>query len=569
MNQALMERFVKLIAKNTGLLIRYQDWNALHRKLLIRSDALKLSSLEEYYQLLERDSYPKNLETSSDWTELTDRNHHPTPTTGIVENIEWKKLIQLLTTGESYFFRDSGQFFLLKNIIFPELIAEQRQVWEKKQQDKPTLRIWSAGCSTGEEPYSLAILLTELIPDWKNWHLHILGTDINIASIQKAQAGLYGTWSFRTVDEGKKTSYFHLEKSGWKIEKHIKNLVTFKTGNLVQDKFPDSTGNLFNMDLIICRNVFVYFEPQAIAQVLQKFYQTLKPGGYLVTAHAELYGQDLGLFSSKVFPQSVIYQRPKEPNWENENSPSKIEPSDERSNQCTNILTSSHFHPHPIHGEFYHNSRIKTHVVKPINLTNYPGLSESTALSCWPNFSAISDPLTGQTETPQSAKDLSSQLNIEELNKLFDNHRYPEVIKVAKQMISLHPNNYEVYYIMAKTCANLGNYSEAENYCYQAIEFNYSWVDPYYLLAEIAEERGDIETAKAMFKKIIYLSPASIYAYLQIADLYEKEGNYIRAKKMRKNVVFILEKMPKNAWLNREEEKILAGDLLNYIKRLL
>jgi chemotaxis protein methyltransferase CheR len=89
------------------------------------------------------------------------------------------------------------------------------------------------------------------------------------------------------------------------------------------------------------------------------------------------------------------------------------------------------------------------------------------------------------------------------------------------------------------------------------------------LLAGIAEEKGDIDTAKSMFKKIIYLSPSSIYAYIQIAELYEKEGNLIRAKKMRENVVSLLEIMPRNAWLNREEEKIQAGDLLNYIKRLL
>jgi chemotaxis protein methyltransferase CheR len=447
MNKALMERFVKLIAQNTGLLIRRQDWNALHKKLLLRSNALKLHSLEEYYQLLERDSYG-NLDFVSSWTKLNDRNHHPT--LGIVENIEWKNLIKLLTTGESYFFRDSGQFFLLKNIILPQLIAEQRQLWEKKQQDKPTLRIWSAGCSTGEEPYSLAILLTELIPDWKNWHLYILGTDINIDAIQKAQAGLYGNWSFRTVDEQKKTSYFHLEKSGWKIEEEIKNLVTFETGNLVQDKFPDYSRNILNMDLIICRNVFVYFDPQAITQVLQKFYQTLKPGGYLVTAHAELYGQDMGLFSSKVFPQSVIYQKPKKTNSETDNLTSNIEPSDERSNQSANNLISSQINP--FHGEEYHNSRMKHHVIKPINyMTNHPPLPESTPLSSWQKVSGKSEHFSLQTETDQSDKDLSIHVNIQELNGLLENHRYPEVIQVAKQMIVLQPKNSELYYILAKS----------------------------------------------------------------------------------------------------------------------
>lgn len=169
MNNLLIQDFIQLISANTGLHIRQQDQQDLSKKLYTRIKALKLSAPEQYYQLLKISNTHKSLGTSthstdSHWTQAEcDR--------------EWQELTLLLTIEETYFFRDRRQISLLKNNLLPELINS------KITENNRSIRIWSAGCSTGEEVYSLAILINELIPDLSNWNISILGTDINCQSV--------------------------------------------------------------------------------------------------------------------------------------------------------------------------------------------------------------------------------------------------------------------------------------------------------------------------------------------------------------------------------------------------
>jgi len=270
------DAFTRLIARHTGLEIRERDQTALSEKILSRIHTLRLSSLTDYFQLLE------------------------SATTESYE--EWLELIVELTNIESYFFRDKEQFSLLQNHIFPELL-------ERKQNSR-TIRICSAGCSSGEEPYSIAILLRKLIPDLEKWNLMILGADINQAALKKAKAGIYSPWSFRSIDPETKQQYFKVVNNQYHIDQRVKDMVEFKTFNLIKDEFPRQDCEFRDIDLILCRNVFIYFETSAIAKVLNKFYQALQPLGYLLTGHAELSNQNLSQFQTKIFSESFIYQRP-------------------------------------------------------------------------------------------------------------------------------------------------------------------------------------------------------------------------------------------------------------------
>jgi len=275
LSEGLRQGFIKLIAKQTGLEIRERDQAALNEKIFLRMKALKLLFPENYYQLLASSS----LESRE----------------------EWQKLVILLTNIESYFFRDQELFTLLRTHLLPELI--------QRQQKNRTIRICSAGCSSGEEPYSLAILLKELIPDLEQWNLMILGIDINQEALQKAKTGIYTPWSFRRVDAEIKQRYFQLNNNQYHLNPAIQQMVKFQPINLVNDRFPQPNSELRDMDLILCRNVFIYFECSAIAKVLDKIYHTLQPSGYLITGHAELYSQNLSQFQTQVFPESIVYQR--------------------------------------------------------------------------------------------------------------------------------------------------------------------------------------------------------------------------------------------------------------------
>lgn len=274
MQEKLLTTFRQLISEQTGLNIRDQDIDKFAGIISARIKFLRLPAPDEYYELLKTDSGKRGL--------------------------EWKEIITRLTTGETYFFRDKGQFSLLRLSILPKLIELQKE--------KKTLRIWSAGCSTGEEAYSLAILVNELIPDRRDWNVLILGTDINEDAINKAKTGRYGQWSFRHVDEEIKRQYFKKVKNEWAIDEGIKDMVRFDVMNLLKI-YPDYGTGAHDMDLILCRNVFIYFRQEVVSEVVEKMTAALGDGGYLVTGHAEIRGQNFPSLQAKVFPESVVYQK--------------------------------------------------------------------------------------------------------------------------------------------------------------------------------------------------------------------------------------------------------------------
>jgi chemotaxis protein methyltransferase CheR len=220
---------------------------------------------------------------------------------------EWEEFVRVFTSGETFFFRDHGQFDLLRLRLLPELIAQHRN-------DK-TLRLWSAGCASGEEAYSLAMLVDMLLPEHDDWNMLILGTDIDSKAIAKARHGRYGTWSFRMVPAALQQRYFHLENNEWVLNERIRRMVTFRVVNLIDETFPDSGSNagtgseLHDMDMILCRNVFIYFDRTAVSVVAAKFSATLVEGGYLLTAHTELIGHQVRGLESRLFVEGVVHQR--------------------------------------------------------------------------------------------------------------------------------------------------------------------------------------------------------------------------------------------------------------------
>ena len=269
----------EFVHRTVGLRVREQDIEALTRWTAERVRTLALPGIEQYGALLVEDS-------------ATGRR-------------EREMLTVQFTTGESYFFRDQGQFDLLATKILPELIA--RRAEERK------LRIWSAGCAAGEEAYSLAMLVDELAPRLVGWDVQILGTDINTDALEKARSGEYRDWSFRTLDDKRKQRYFKQSGDQWRIDSRLRERVTFSSGDLVRDDFPDARAGLSDFDLILCRNVFIYLDTQAVARITAKFSATLADGGYLVTGHSELFGHDIAPLRVRLFAQSAVFQKTAQP----------------------------------------------------------------------------------------------------------------------------------------------------------------------------------------------------------------------------------------------------------------
>jgi chemotaxis protein methyltransferase CheR len=172
------------------------------------------------------------------------------------------------------------------------------------------LRIWSAGCATGEEPYSIAIALRRALPALADWNITILATDINPKMLRTAAAGVYGEWSFRNTPPWLQEGCFHSSKDGKrKILPEIRKMVTFAYLNLAEDIYPSPLNNSNAMDIIFCRNVLIYFSSERVRAVGLRLHHALVEGGWLMVSASEL-SQDLfPQFAPVSFPGAIVYRK--------------------------------------------------------------------------------------------------------------------------------------------------------------------------------------------------------------------------------------------------------------------
>lgn len=208
-----------------------------------------------------------------------------------------------LTIGETYFFRDAKLFEILESSILPEIINARRG----REQN---LRIWSAGCSTGEEPYSLAILLTKILPDLQDWNITLLATDIAPLSLKKGSAGVYSEWSFRDTPRWVKEECFTAKKRNFEIVPRIKRMVTFSCHNLADDPYPAFINNTNAMDIIFCRNVLMYFSRDRANEVIDNLSHCLVDGGWLAISPVETPNSGVPPLLQPVhFPGAILYRK--------------------------------------------------------------------------------------------------------------------------------------------------------------------------------------------------------------------------------------------------------------------
>ncbi len=208
-----------------------------------------------------------------------------------------------LTIGETYFFRDPAVFTALRQQVFPALVRE-REGRAKR------LRIWSAGCCTGEEPYSIAIALREALPDIDDWRVTILATDINPRFLHKAVAGIYGPWSFRGVPDEARSTWFHPRAEGrFEVVPEIREMVTFACLNLVEDVWPSLATGTNAMDLIVCRNVLMYFATERVRQVVAGFQRALVPDGRLIVSPTESSREIFAGFPPAEIPSIALFRK--------------------------------------------------------------------------------------------------------------------------------------------------------------------------------------------------------------------------------------------------------------------
>ncbi len=214
---------------------------------------------------------------------------------------EFKKLCDLITINETSFFRDIRQLTLFKNLILPEMLEKRKSVRK--------LRIWSAGCSSGEEPYTLGIILHEVLKmSIIGWDIKITANDISPSVLIKARKGIYNQHTLRTTPQNIIDKYFIKETTGYRIHPKVQKLVTFDLVNLAN---PLSVKKVPRSDIIFCRNVIIYFDDNMKKKVLEHFYSNLVDDGYLFLGYSESISRITNIFKPIFKPGGVVYTKAK------------------------------------------------------------------------------------------------------------------------------------------------------------------------------------------------------------------------------------------------------------------
>ncbi len=272
----LLARLSKFVVMQTGLHFPQERWGDLERGIAAAAPDFNFS----------------DWESCARWLLSTPLSYHINAV-----------LASHLSIGETYFFREKPGLKVLEEQIFAQLLQSRRQ-------NERRLRIWSAGCSTGEEAYTIAILLDRLIPDLAEWDITILATDFNPKFLHKAEQGVYGEWAFRDAPVWLRERYFSKIGDGrFELHSRIRKMVTFSYLNFVDEVYPSLFNNTSAVDVILCRNVLMYFTLKQAKRVISNFHRALADGGWLIVSPAEASNRLFSSFVPVEFPGAVLYRK--------------------------------------------------------------------------------------------------------------------------------------------------------------------------------------------------------------------------------------------------------------------
>lgn len=398
-----------------------------------------------------------------------------------------------LTVGETYFFRDKKFFEVLESQLLKDLINSKRGMDHQ-------LRIWSAGSCTGEEPYSIAILLKKILYDLKDWNITLLASDINSNFLKKMEKGIYSNWSFRDVAPEIKQKYFiKTDDERYKIDNSIKKIVTASYLNLAEDSYPSLLNNTNAMDIIVCRNVLMYFTQEKAKKVIQGFYRSLVEGGWLIVSPTETSQKLFEQFESIQLMGVMLYK--------------KVE----------SLLSQSYI---------IEKSKIP--------FEEYVQFIEpQTTLE-------LQTPELFQDEevTPQINEQIihgMQQPNYEEAYSLYKQGLYSEAKKKLEEYLSSNYDDSKAHALLARIYANLGKLREAFAWCEKAISTDKLNHVYHFLMAEILQEQEQFIKAETSLKRSIYLDHNFVTAHIALGNINVRLNKIHEAEKNYKNALILLQ----------------------------
>lgn len=426
-----------------------------------------------------------------------------------------------LTIGETYFFRDMKTFEALAASVLPGLIHARRGHEQR-------LRIWSAACCTGEEAYSLAILLHQVLPDLADWRITILATDINERFLQKAAAGLYGEWSFRDAPSGFKERYFKRSGDGrYVVMPEIREMVTFANLNLAEDSYPSLATGTNAMDLILCRNVLMYFTQHQMRKVIGNLHHALIDGGCLAVSPSEASQVFFPQFVTLNFPGVILYQK-NDAGARNRQTAPPAPPS-----ESVDFFTPA--------------LEVSRPWAQPASTFQLPEPTPAASLE---------QPALVASPTPYA-----------EARLLYAQGRYGEAADTLLGLCAGHTAEPAAFSLLAHALANQGRLADALAWCDRWIAADK--LDPagHYLRAVVLLEQGDPEESRRSLQRAVYLDPDFVLAHFALGNFARSRRKLGEADKHFGNALQLLGRLKADAPIP-ESDGLTAGRLTEIITAL-
>jgi chemotaxis protein methyltransferase CheR len=446
------------------------------------------------------------------------------------------------TVGETYFFREQRALEVLTTQILPPLM-QARQTGERH------LRIWSAACCTGEEPYSIAITLTVSLPSLSNWQVSIIGTDINPRFLQRAANGVYTEWSFRNTPASIKERYFQRTADNqFTLSPEIRRMVTFFPLNLADKEFPQPFHAAATIDVIFCRNVFIYFSPQRAQTVLLNFHRLLTDGGWLIVSPSEASYLTQLPFTPVSFPGIIVHRKGTAPAEPLPGKSMPLRPPPDRFPATPVPRSAADSHP----------------PIEPLS-TNRTKMSEPAGATTRLSSSPKPDYKPASTSLPASA--IYGQAKA-----LYEQGRYAEVSETLRDALTRQSDQHapldpEEMLLLIRACANQGALDEAIAWCQRAIAADALSSRFYYLLATVLLEQGREDEAILALRQTLYLDDRFILAHFTLGNLSRRQKKPKDAQRHFHNALVLLQQYQPEEVLP-ESEGLTAGRLSALIRTM-
>jgi chemotaxis protein methyltransferase CheR len=474
------ERFRDWIHIHSGIFLEESKLDSLRISLVTRATRFGFVGYDEYYRLL------------------------------INSEEEFKELMNLVTINETSFFRFPAQFTALRDVVIPQIL-------ESKSPSAEQFRVWSAGCSTGEEPYTIAMTLLDSAVAASRFAPYVLGTDVSTSALHRAEKAVYGARSISSMEQSTIQRWFEAVPGGHRPIERVRDVVEFGYHNLIKEPYP--VHMLGNWDVIFCRNVTIYFRIESTKRVVNNFYEALNPGGYLFVGHSETLSSISDRFEVHEIGGVFLYRKP--------------------------LAVRPHVAPRPLRSRPAENpARSRGATEASRRAQTRPPAGEPAGRKHAPRpSSSVPKPVP---VSPESTDTIAEYLA--EARAALDEGRPQAACSAAGRVLALDARNSDALLMRANASADLGDFAAAVADADAALRVNPLLASARYILGIIFLRQGDSRKALNEFKRTIYIDSEFVLAHFNAANIYRARGAMDDACREYENTLRSLYLSPEGEW---------------------